>query len=1220
MNTPLRTEVAAFFKNQQAIELEEFTRSALNPAHSVVVRACAGSGKTWLLTSRIIRLLLEGVEPKHILAITFTKKAAQEMRDRVADLLREMADGTTEQVVLLVTERGLPEATARERIPMAQGLYDHILGSGQDIPIYTFDAWFYRLLKAAPMGSGVSRDATLLLDNDELRQATWDAFYQQFNTAEGLALRTHYLALIDELGEFICLNMLNAALAQGNEIELWHQSLAQPVMAQMRAEISQESGFDVQLGEAGILEAWHRALISGDAGEALNTILTAMFAGKPEKAERAQSIQNALDSGAATKLWAALAPFITQSHTLSKQKFQLDKEQLKRLDGRIDKDIFEDARARVNETFALKAAWEGDLKAYRLHEHIWPCVMALLSIDRAQKRRTNQLEFGDVSRQCFELLHDESTAAFMQTQLDARYKHLLFDEFQDTNPIQWHIIHDWLAAYQGEADKPRVFLVGDVKQSIYRFRGADARLFDQAQALLCTQYDAQVLQTQFTRRNSQAVIDWVNQMFTQPDCALEDFSPHRTAQEGKVAGHIACLGLPALESAESVDEPTEIMAAEQAPPRDWLTQPQYVLEQNIRDDESAQLVAAIEQLVGRYPVWDEKLQAHRPARYSDMMILIYGRTHLVNYERLLRQAHIPFESSRRGGLLDTLEALDLMALVQWLLRADDDWALMQVLRNPMLAATDEQLLQLRSWAQNYEAEGASLSPLSYWQVWQRRLADGSVETAALWHERFALLSQWQAMAGCLPVHDVLDHIYAQGRIFEAYARVVPTWLNPQVQANLQSFLQLALNVNAGRYPSLSDFLYALKRSQARAQDGHSESEPLGMRDAVRILTVHASKGLEAPIVFLIDMKTAKARADVNYWLIDWYPDDAAPAHVSWVSTGERIGLWRAQRRAQAQALDEQEHFNKCYVAMTRARQVLVISAAQELGDTAETPIESAESSHSGKTAATGLFEQLRQALTQLTQLTQLTSSNSAESIVLPDEPHHWGALAPQWLSYMSSAAMSEAVSVGSDAVGEPLGSPEQNAYSDIEASVAHSAAAQPAASVSASDEHSMRLGTALHYALECMTAEYAGRLVDATTLSVQFAIDLSEAQRLCDGCERMLKHPEWQRWFDSSQYDEAYNEMSLMTADGQIKRVDRWVRRGSEISILDYKSGWDALSLLAYERQMRAYVSILREIYPACTVRAYLLRVDGVAHEVCGRSMRRMSDKKKDHRSLMQSC
>jgi ATP-dependent helicase/nuclease subunit A len=127
-------------------EFSEFNRVALDPAQSVVVRACAGSGKTWLLTSRIIRLLLDGVAPRHILAITFTKKAAQEMRDRVASVLALFADGADAQVHAELVQRGLSSAEADEALPRARGLYDEVLGSGQAIPIYTFHAWFYRLI------------------------------------------------------------------------------------------------------------------------------------------------------------------------------------------------------------------------------------------------------------------------------------------------------------------------------------------------------------------------------------------------------------------------------------------------------------------------------------------------------------------------------------------------------------------------------------------------------------------------------------------------------------------------------------------------------------------------------------------------------------------------------------------------------------------------------------------------------------------------------------------------------------------------------------------------------------------------------------------------------------------------------------------------------------------------------------------------------------------
>ena len=148
------------------------------------------------------------------------------------------------------------------------------------------------------------------------------------------------------------------------------------------------------------------------------------------------------------------------------------------------------------------------------------------------------------------------------------------------------------------------------------------------------------------------------------------------------------------------------------------------------------------------------------------------------------------------------------------------------------------------------------------------------------------------------------------------------------------------------------------------------------------------------------------------------------------------------------------------------------------------------------------------------------------------------------------------------------------------------------------DNHALTLGSVLHQALEWFSQPNPPHELNDEWLSEHYAISLSEAQQVRQWCETIVHQPQWRVWFDPTQYDEAHNEMSLMTADGQIKRMDRWVREGSTISVLDYKSGWDAVALMAYEQQLREYVTLMQDIYPECAVSGYLLRVDGVAHEV----------------------
>lgn len=1167
MNTP-------YLKNNAPVELVEFTRSALEPAHSVVVRACAGSGKTWLLTSRIIRLLIAGVAPKHILAITFTKKAAQEMRDRVAQLLREMADGTPEQVVELLILRGLSAAQAAESVARAQSLYDEILGAGQELPIYTFDAWFYRLLKAAPMGSGVARDAMLLTDADELREAAWQDFFELFNRPNGERIRTHYLNLIERMGAHNTENMLNSALYLSNEFELWLDSVGGTVdegLLALQNEILAETGLDVSIGASGIAHNAHQAIV---ASGALAVVVRSLDAGDDKKVARAEHLQKALDADDAEVFWHIVNQYIAASTGhLNGTQFKLEKKQKATMQGAgISEDDYAQAVAQVNSHLDDVRAQSADLHAYQIHEDMLPSVFALLELYRQHKRTANAVEFSDVSRQCFELLNSPETAAFMQTALDARYRHLLFDEFQDTNPVQWGIIHGWLSAYQGDAHKPCVFLVGDVKQSIYRFRDADSTLFATAQDYLVNEFDATVLQTQFTRRNSPAVVAWVNRMFERADSQLDDFITHSTAQVDRV-GHIACLGLVKADE-HTNDENAVVESHENQAQRDWLNEPAQRIELTRHDDESAQLVQAIHALVGHYPVWDEQQECYRPAQYADIMILIYGRTHLSNYERLLRQALIPYESTRRGGLMDTLEALDLMALLKWLLRADDDWALVQVLRAPMFAVSDTQLTQLLMYKRGLEQEHST-----QWSYWQTLAQLAQFDTQ--WCATYELLNEWLQMAGHAPPHDVLDRIYAQGDIYNAYARVVPTWLNPQVQSNLRGFLQLALNVNAGRYPSLTTFLHALERWQARDTEGVSEGEPLGMHNAVKILTVHASKGLESPIVMLIDMRTSK-KPDVkgNQWFIQ-REGGAVPVHLSWLGNQSERGRWRAATIARESELNAKEHYNKCYVAMTRAKQMLLVSAAQEM-DIQRDEEGNAESSKPSK-KMDGLFEALHE------ESLALTAYN------LPNEITQWQA---HWQTHsLQSSELAQDTAQSAIAVANS----EVLKVSEITPNpqgLARWRGAFASNTTDALEEQATQMGLALHSAMEWTTDAHHPQTVTEEMLIERCELTQTQARTVMQWMTQILYHPEHQRWFDTDQFDEAHNEMALIDARGQVKRMDRWVRCGQSITILDYKSAWSVENLAVYETQVREYMDLMKQIYPEHRIQGVLLRVDGASHGV----------------------
>ena len=1170
----------------------QFNHAALDPAQSVVVRACAGSGKTWLLTSRIVRLLLDGVAPRQILAITFTKKAAQEMRERVAHILALLADGSDAVVLSELMQRGLSADEAQAALPRARALFDDVLGGGQEVPIYTFHAWFNQLLQAAPMGSPVMRNATLVEDASELIEETWAQFYADLNLPEFEALRDEdFLWLARQMGEFSLLNMLNEAIYKAAEISLFEQQCAEQgatVLETLAQDVLEDTGLDVSLGEAGAYARWANEV---NQNHQLDGLIAALYCGDEKKIARADALNQVENQTDALAKWQIFSQFLVKDGSkLNGTMFKTEAKQVVKMAGLMSKEQYEAALAGINQSFVQLQNDLADLRAYELNTHIFPCVQALIARYQAIKARTGQIDFGDIEYLCYQLLKSEPSAAYIQVQLDARYRHLLFDEFQDTNPLQWHIINSWLAAYDFDSVRPRVFLVGDVKQSIYRFRKADERVFDEAQRLLVNDYQAQVLRTHATRRNSAAVIDWVNALFEPKAADFGDFSPHHTFNQD--IGHVGVLALldapsDAPLASEAVEtelfEPEVLDAQADKASRHWLTEPQHAAQANLRDDESALIIEAIAQLVGRYPVKDEVTGQYRPARFGDIMLLVRGRSHLAGYERLLRQARVPFVSSKRGGLLATLEALDLMALLRWLMDAHDDIALLHVLRTPIFDVSEDDVQRLLRQRQD------SASRISYWQALcqlnqlhelhqhnlQQHDANGLPEKL---QTAYRLLCQWQTVAPNLPPHDVLDMIYAQGQVCMNYARRTPTWLNAQVQANLRAFLQLALSVNSGRYPSLSTYLQALEHWQAIEAEGKNEAEPLGLTDALQILTVHGSKGLEAPIVLLIDMKTGAAKnANLNNWFVDWQPHEQRPNHVSWVSKAEHIGGWRGERFALNTERSAREKLNLCYVAMTRARQVLLVSAAQVVEEVAS---EDAEPVYGSASTKNGLFEELCAAAALL-----------RPELVLSGTPSDWAQHADDWAAHITQRI---------DTTPEPAARFDwpHNTWCDValiesdETIDANDAILNPPKPPNNPD--AAQLGTAWHGLLEYATNN-GGAWLRLNDIVARFGVRQSQADDALKLAQATLNNPAHQCWFDPSQFDEAVNEMAVMSADGKIKRIDRWVRAGTQLTVIDYKLDWQAADLADYRAQLNEYVALMQTLYPNCQVSGVLISAKGEA-------------------------
>ncbi|MFC4521538.1 UvrD-helicase domain-containing protein [Cupriavidus pinatubonensis] len=923
--------VHAYLRDGQPVAEADFTRAACDPASSVVVEACAGSGKTWLLVARLVRLLLAGAAPHEILAITFTRKAAEEMRERLLEVLAQLARDSDEAVVEALVMRGMTAQAAHESLPRARRLHAQVLAAPGRMAIDTFHGWFGTLLRGAPLASGVVPGASLREDALRMKREAWAPVWRSLATPKYAELRQAYEALVDAVGEFQARGLLDAMFHARSE---WWAMREGGDPAEALAEC---------LGEDAQGDVLVQALCDEALLERCQSLASRLgTAGKTEQTH-AGRIQDALIAiGAWREGGAVPGKPCEQAFVLLRAAFFTaagSARSLRRTSALVKSAGGESqADALLAEHGELCAMLE-EISARRCEAAVLAVNLALYRLGNALLERYQQykaeqraMDFADLEWQAACLMADEETATYLQVRLDARYRHLLLDEFQDTNPLQWRILQGWLAGYAGLGERPTVFLVGDPKQSIYRFRRADARLFGAASTMLQAEFGATVLRTNRTRRNRAEVLAWVNAVF---DSARAEgrYPLYETQTTALPEGGGPVWLLPLVEAEDKGDEALANAsesaddATSEVGRRDTLLQPRRQEGDSLRLEEGRRVAAWLRHIHDTVPVHEGGEQ--RPARWSDMHLLVRRKTHLADYERALREAGIPCLSPRRGGLLATLEALDLSALLAFLMTPESDLDLAHVLKSPLVGATDDDLIALsqlegkRGWWTRIEASGVPASCSD-------AVRDG-----------VARLRHWLRLAPHQPVHDLIDQIFHGGEVRRRYAEAAPPDIRGQVLANLDAFLKLSLDLDGGRYPSLPKFIDELQ--EIRRGDEQESPDEGGMAedaeptdedpsqaglDAVHILTVHAAKGLEAPFVVLLDANHSDPAPDRGGILIDWSPESRVPRHFSAYGNRSERGLARAPLFEAEAALGERENWNLLYVAMTRAQQGLLVSGVK----------------------------------------------------------------------------------------------------------------------------------------------------------------------------------------------------------------------------------------------------------------------------------------------------
>ncbi|RYZ11194.1 MAG: DNA helicase UvrD [Comamonadaceae bacterium] len=875
--------VPAYRHNGRLLSRERFYEIACDPRRFVAVEACAGAGKTWMLVSRILRALLEegdgSCEPHEILAITFTRKAAGEMRARLDEWLERFARSDLAILAGELRSRGLDAAAAAAAAPRLKALHARLLQSARPVQVRTFHGWFAGLLRHAPLAVlerlELPTSYQLLEDDAEARQRVWRPFFASLvDDADALA---DYHALVATHGRSQTAKALGEAITRRVEF----------VLADRRGDVADGvrhfAAADASMAHAASPAAW--LLAEGPQREQLLRAAKALGAASAKTfAAKGVELEMALSAGHAPGIQSALLTLAGEPRKFGEKIAGIDQVRLA-----------QDLVLRYCAAHAQHEAWLYQQRMTRL-------TRKLLAAFAEVKRLHGWIDMNDVESAAHLLLSDPVLSGWLQERLDARVRHLLIDEFQDTNPMQWQALHGWLSGYAGAGGKaPSIFLVGDPKQSIYRFRRAEPQVFIAAQAFVGEVLGGDLLSCDHTHRNAPAVIGLVNAAMHAAQ-AQGEFSGYREhTTESRVAGRTTAL--PQIERDTVVDD--ALAGAPAAGWRDSLVTPRVLPEDRLIERECRQAAAWIARRIadGCLP--------------SSLMVLARRRSRLAVMQDELRSLGIAVQQPEKNDLNDAPEVQDIVALLDVLVSPSHDLSLARALRSPLFGLQDAALVTLARLQRDARAAApgdGSDSP-DWFDLLQGALAPPELA------EIGGTLARWQAWTRALPPHDALAAIYHEGDVLARFAAAAPPPLRDSVLSNLRGLLAAALELDGARFATPYGLVRALRAGGLRAP-------AVASRDAVQLLTVHGAKGLEADTVLMIDCDTPPQRAQTMGVLVVWPGEKPVPDRFVFVASERRPSICVVDDLAAEHAARQREEINALYVATTRARAELVLSSVR----------------------------------------------------------------------------------------------------------------------------------------------------------------------------------------------------------------------------------------------------------------------------------------------------
>ncbi|MFT5540323.1 MAG: ATP-dependent helicase/nuclease subunit A, partial [Alphaproteobacteria bacterium] len=880
-------------------------RRAADPGASVWVSASAGTGKTKVLTDRVLALLLRHVAPERILCLTYTRAAAAEMAVRVQTALGAWAVIDADQLESEIkTLTGEVADTATRQ--WARGLFARVLDCPGGLKIQTIHGFCESLLRRFPIEAGLAPHFQVL-EETEARELLIDARDEVLARATGIGPGGGDDALahaVEGIAGRLSAEDFDKLMAQlaGERGRIARLIAAKGGLDGAIKALTGLLGVGVEEAEADIIKA---ACADGAFDRAgLTAAAVAMAEGSKTDSHKAAEI-SAWIAGDGDARSIGYENYRAVFH--------------KKTDGAIfERLVTAGLLKKATDPDRLLATMRGEaerllgIEAQRRAVRTARASIAALTIGAAlidayaaRKSARARLDYDDLILHTRALLSTRSATQWVLYKLDGGIEHVLVDEAQDTSPDQWDVIRrltgEFFAGQGAREDRSdgrsddralparTVFAVGDAKQSIYSFQRADPRGFRDMRdhyraAVEGAGAEFRDVELHHSFRSTAPVLGVVDHVFATSPArdGLADpaaIISHITRRDGQ-AGQVELW--PALEPGDA------------APVQPWQPDPEPETGGGA-DSHLARLMAErIKSWIGTMdlPSRGRKLQA------GDVLVLVRTRTRLVDgLVRALKRLDVGVAGVDRMKLAGELAVQDLLALGRFLLLPDDDYMLACVLKGPYAGLDDDDLLAL-----------AAGRPGSLWAALNTRAGENPKWLAA---------RDW--LAGHLACTDFV-------RPFELFAAVLDEGdgrarliarLGSEAEDPVNEFLELALAFERSQTPSLQGFLRWFESGQSDIKRDLEQAN----RDEVRIMTVHGAKGLQAPVVILPDTMSAPRPVEGPYWAD---AGDGAEMPL-WTPLTRDLAPQAATLRAAAAAAQVEEYHRLLYVALTRAEDALFIT-------------------------------------------------------------------------------------------------------------------------------------------------------------------------------------------------------------------------------------------------------------------------------------------------------